>query len=194
MVSVLALVKKEESDMPEHNVRQRILQWLPMVFFVVAVLILIMSLGFLFIAMGDAQHLTTTAPTAANDFHLEQLEHQIAELSDELERAASSLEEELRDLIPLNSELADYAKFPSVFSQIRVDGTVYILLDKPLSIRPEDADSTGRIASIVPGSKTPTEDNQANNAKFDGQPYVWIDGQLYLHIPDEGWHLCAPSS
>ena len=181
--------------MSNHPIRQRILQWLPMVFFVVAVLILIMSLGFLFIAMGDAQRLSTaTAPTSANHFHLEQLEHQIAELSDELERKASSLEEELRDLISLTSVLSDYAQNSHSFSQIRVNGTVYFIEINAVSIRPEDADSAGRITSIVPPSQAPTEDNQANNAKFDGQPYVWIDGQLYLHIPDEGWHLCTPSS
>lgn len=178
--------------MPNHPIRQRILQWLPMVFFVVAVLILIMSLGFLFTAMRDAQHLTATAPTAANDFHLEQLENQIAELSDELERVASSLKEELSGLIPITSDLSEYAKNYHGFCQIRVDGVIYSVMNDTASIRPEDADSAGRITSIVPPSKTPTEDNQANNAKFDGQPYVWIDGQLYLHIPDEGWYICSP--
>ena len=179
--------------MSNHTIRQRILQWLPMAFFVVAVLILIMSLGFLFTAIGNARQLSTTpAPSATNDFHIEQLENQIAELSDELERTTSGLAEELSSLIPLTSDLSEYAKNYQVFSQIRVDGVIYTVMNETASIRPEDADSTGRITSIVPPSKDPTENNQANNAKFDGQPYVWIDGQLYLHTPDEEWYLCSP--
>ena len=180
--------------MSNHPIRQRILQWLPMVFFVVAVLILIMSLGFLFIAMGDAQRLSTaTAPTSANHFHLEQLEHQIAELSDELERKTDEMSKIALELNELNADVSTFVKPSNLPKMIQVDGTVYHIWGTPLErlFDLDKCESTGRITSIIAQSLTPAENNQAN-FDCDGQPYVWLDGNLFLKQKDGNWYRCSP--
>ena len=166
-------------------------KWLPAALLATLVLSLVLSLAAMIISSRNSRQMaSSTIPVSTDDARLAQLRIQSADLSEALEDKTATLERQLSELKRLTEKLETYLA-PTRAPRIQVNGILYLVAAEPSAINPSSLDADGLITSIVPKTRVPTADNQAN---FDceGKPYIWIDDTLYVQKSGGSWYLCEP--
>ena len=166
-------------------------KWLPAALLATLVLSLVLSLAAMIISSRNSRQMaSSTIPVSTDDARLAQLRIQAADLSEALEDKTATLERQLSELKRLTEKLETYLA-PTRAPRIQVNGILYLVAAEPSAINPSSLDADGLITSIVPKTRVPTADNQAN---FDceGKPYIWIDDALYVQKSGGSWYLCEP--
>lgn len=166
-------------------------KWLPAALLATLVLSLVLSLAAMIISSRNSRQMaSSTIPVSTDEVRLAQLRIQAADLSEALEDKTATLERQLSELKRLTEKLETYLA-PTRAPRIQVNGILYLVATEPSAITPSSLDADGLITSIVPKTRVPTADNQAN---FDceGKPYIWIDDTLYVQKSGGSWYLCEP--
>lgn len=166
-------------------------KWLPAALLATLVLSLVLSLTAMIIASGNSRRMASaTVPVSTDDVRLAQFRIQAADLSEALENKTASLNRQLHELKRLTEKLETYLA-PTRAPRIQVNGIIYLVAAEPSAINLSVLEADGRITSIVPQTRVPAEDNQANFSCKDNV-YIWSDGALYLQGSRGSWYLCEP--
>lgn len=166
-------------------------KWLPAALLATLMLSLVLSLAAMIISSKNSRQMaSSTIPVSTDDVRLAQLRIQAADLSEALENKTASLNRQLRELNRLTEKTESYL-MPTRARRIQVNGIIYLVAAEPSAINLSVLEADGRITSIVPQTRVPAEDNQANFSCKDNV-YIWSDGALYLQGSRGSWYLCEP--
>lgn len=179
-----------ESDTPTQE-NQLFPKWLPTALLATLMLSLVLSLAAMIISSKNSRQMaSSTIPVSTDDVRLAQLRIQTADLSEALENKTATLNRQLRELKRLTEKTESHLA-PTRAKRIQVDGIIYLVAAEPSAINLSVLEADGRITSIVPQTRVPAEDNQANFSCKDNV-YIWSDGALYIQGSRGSWYLCEP--